>query len=72
MKTPWAENASNLLIVNAIFAALSGIMIGFVLQDSSHFEQTWGVPLILFGLSFVLFALTAERITCAFRSKLNA
>jgi uncharacterized protein len=63
----WIGNASDLIIVNSIFAAIAGILLVFVLGDSC-LDHCWYVSLI-FLFSFFLFALTAERITEAIGQK---
>ncbi len=66
MERPWLKNAPNLLIVNAIFAALAGLALGLVFQDADlRGGGRWIWPVVFFGFSFMMFAWTAERITDA-------
>lgn len=56
----WIKNISNLVVVNSIFAAIAGLLLVFVLQDTSLNGKIY---LIAFSfIPFFLFALTAERI----------
>lgn len=60
----WIRNASNLLVVDAIFAALAGILLVYVFQDFD-LKQNWIIPTSCFILSFLLFAWAAEQMTTA-------
>ncbi len=69
MKEPWIKNAPQLLVVNSILAALSGILIGLVIQDENHFGSSWYIPMIPLVLSFLIFVLVSEQITTALDEK---
>jgi hypothetical protein len=60
---PWHKNASNLLVVNSILAAISALVIQTTVSDSVHHSVWW---LALGAASLFLFVLTAERIAEAF------
>jgi len=62
---PWIKNAPSNILINSIFAALSGILITIVFQDTAHFEKNWYIPVVVLAVSFWLFALTAEMFATA-------
>lgn len=61
---PWIKNASNLLIVNSILGAMSGILLVFELQDSQLSSHSV-FPTIALGLSLFWFVWSAEQVTVA-------
>lgn len=62
---PWHKNASNLLVVNSILAAVAAIVIQTFVTDPVRHNVCW---LIAGALSLFLFVLSAEKITEAFAS----
>jgi hypothetical protein len=67
--TTWQKNAPSQIVLNSIFAALAGILLGLSLQDPS--AGTWHklVELTFSLFSFLLFARSAEGTTDALDEK---
>lgn len=70
---PWRRNTTQFLTVNSILAALSGVLIVLVFQDSKYFSKFLPfihipvalIAVCIFFVSFFLFALAAEKTTDA-------
>ena len=65
MKDKWKTNAGYFLGTHPILAALSGILIGVIIQDH-FFDNSWKLPIALLSLAFLFFVLSVEKTTDAF------
>src|SRR5260370_24315356 len=62
---PWQKNASSLLVVNSILAAISALVIQTLVTEPAHDSIVW---LVIGAGALFLFILSAEKITEAFAS----